>query len=100
MKIINDKWNALQDQSDPFQTQVAWTPATLSFKDDTVLRIASLQKYFHLVKNREIAETSRGTANLSYKTRISSQSIKIPPSNMLTGKKGASRRLVLADVEI
>lgn len=98
-KIINDNWNALQDQPDPFQTQVAWTPSTLSFKDDTVLRIASLRKYFDAVTNRKLAETSPGTANLSYKTRIPSKSLQIPQSNMLTGKKDASRRLVLADVE-
>ncbi|KAE9977309.1 hypothetical protein EG327_007776 [Venturia inaequalis] len=98
-KITNDKWNALQNEADPFQTQVAWTPSTLSFKDDTVLRISSLKKYFDSVTNRETAETSRGIANLSYATRIPYKSLKIPPSNMLTGKQGASRRLVLADVE-
>ncbi|KAE9976350.1 hypothetical protein BLS_002095 [Venturia inaequalis] len=97
--IINDKWDALQNEADPFQTQVAWTPSTLSFKDDTVLRITSLKKYFDGVTNREVAETSRGIANLSYATRIPYRSLKIPLSNMLTGKQGASLRRVLTDVE-
>ncbi|TLD29710.1 p-loop containing nucleoside triphosphate hydrolase protein [Venturia nashicola] len=97
--VIDGNWNALQDEVDPYQTQIAWAPSTLSFKDDTVLQITSLKKYFDGVMNREIAETSLGTANISYATRIPYKSLQIPLSNMLTGKMGASRRLVLADVE-
>lgn len=97
--IINNNWNALQDAGDPFQTQITWTPSTLSFKDDTMLRITSLKQYFDGVMKREVSETSDGIANLIYATRIPYKLLKIPQLDIPSWETDASLRLLLADVE-
>jgi hypothetical protein len=89
----------MQAESDPFQTQAAWIPSTLSFGNDINLQISSLQGYLKALTHRTKSKTSCGPAPIKHKARVSLHPDVIPTRHAVVGKVGDARRLILADVE-
>ncbi|QDS77180.1 hypothetical protein FKW77_001966 [Venturia effusa] len=99
-KVVQNKWKAIQDDPDPFETQVAWEPSTLSFKIDTNLRVSGLRKYCHEIELRENSETTHGITTVKTRARLPIRPQNIPDAKLLTGKVDDAHRLLLADVEL
>ena len=95
---LSARWSAVEQNPDPFRTQVNWNPTSLTFENDTQLSLKVLGPYLRSIPFRQAAESDRHEFNPRCHQRIKQASTHLPSLN--TSQSDLEVRLWLTDVEL
>lgn len=93
------RWNMVEKDPDPFETQRAWLSSQLSLLQDAELRLSTLRPYLEKVRARSTSPSSYNPFTSNYSRRISQSGSSLPNLNLLVKDDESQVRLYLTDLE-